>query len=156
VQSHPEKDLAERLRRLEDREAIAELMSRYAEAVRLGSAEAMADCFSEDASIEYGADVKRGKRELLGYFSQQLESLAEDRLASTPLIGNLTIDLDGDAARCESTVLAIHARRPEGRGVVVVRGTRNDDDVVRTDEGWRIRSRVHSTLWQFEAATPPG
>jgi hypothetical protein len=116
----------------------------------------MADCFSDDAAIEYGPDVRRGKREILRYFAQQLESLAQDRLASTPLVANLAIDLDGDAARCESTVLAIHARRPEGRDVVVVRGTRNHDDVVRTDEGWRIRSRVHSTLWQFEATTPAG
>ena len=149
-------DVSGRLRRLEDRNEIAELMYRYAEGVRAGSAEAMAACFSDDASIDYGQDVRRGRLEILGYFSQQLESLAHDRLASTPVVGNLTIDLDGDGARCESTVLAIHALRREGRDIVIVRGTRNDDDVVRTDEGWRIRRRVHSTLGEFEVATPEG
>src|SRR5262245_1772800 len=122
-------DVSVRLRRLEDRNEIAEVMHRYAEGVRAGSAEAMAACFSDDASIEYGKDVARGGVEILAYFSRQLESLAVDRIASTPLVGNLTIELDGDRARCASTVLAIHARRREGREVVLVRGTRNDDDL---------------------------
>src|SRR5262245_20903255 len=159
MQPDPAEDVSARVRRLEDRSEITELMHRYAEGVRTGSAEAMAACFSDDASIDYGeGGVVSGSREIGAYFARQLESRAlpslDERLASTPVVSNLTIELDGDSARCGSTVLAVHAGLRGGRECVLVRGTRNDDDVVRTSDGWRIRRRVHSTLWQFEVATP--
>jgi len=132
-------------------------MHRYADGVRRGSAEAMAACFSDDASIEYGhGGTWHGREQILDYFSRALDRAArdtplslDDRRASTPVVSNLRIELDGDAARCESTVLAIHAGSSGEGESVVVRGTRNVDDVVRTTAGWRIRRRVHSTDWQF-------
>jgi hypothetical protein len=46
-------------------------------------------------------------------------------LASTPLTGNIQIELQEDTARCESMTLAIHAGYLAGKGPMVVRGTRN-------------------------------
>jgi hypothetical protein len=154
-------ELGARLRRLEDRAEIADLMNRYAEAVRLGSAATMSECFSDDASIDYGeGSLVCGREQILGYFAAMLAAAApaalDERLASTPFVSNVAIELDGDDARCESTVLAIHAGLRGGRGVVVVRGTRNDDALVRTSAGWRIRHRVHSTAWQFEVPGTTG
>jgi ketosteroid isomerase-like protein len=149
-------ELAARLRRLEDRSEIADLMSRYAEGVRLGSAEEMAACFTDDAAIEYGSGaVERGRDQIAAYFAAMLEPAAsplafDERLASSPLVSNVVVELDGDSAHCGSTVLALHAGARDGRAFVVARGTRNEDELVRTAAGWRIRRRVHTSSWQFE------
>jgi len=151
-------ELAARLRRLEDRNEIVDLMSRYAEGVRLGAADAMAACFTDDAAIEYGAGVvMRGRDKIAAWFASMLEPATRDsplefdeRLASTPVVSNVLIQVEGDTARCGSTVLAIHAGARDGRSSVVTRGTRNEDELVRTVAGWRIRRRVHTTVWQSE------
>ena len=38
---------------------------------------------------------------------------------------------------------------------MIVRGTRNVDDLVRTVVGWRIRHRVHATVWSFQIPGTP-
>ena len=149
---------AERLRELEDRAEIADLVNRYGEAVRQGSAELIVSCFSADASIDYGdGQVIVGRRDILRYFTENLEATGSEsvvaldqRLAATPVKTNVLISVDGDEARCESMCLAIHAGLREGECSIVVRGTCNIDDLVRTPEGWKIRRREHPAIWKFE------
>ena len=151
-------EIVNRLRNLEDRSAIVELVNRYADGVRLGDAELITSCFSDDASIDYGhGRVMQGRQRISAYFSELLGPTSEEaplafdlRLASTPVVSNVEIELEGDAAHCESACLAIHAGRRHERDFVVVRGTRNVDELVRTADGWKIRRRVHSSAWSFE------
>ena len=46
--------------------------------------------------------------------------------------------------------LSSHVGYKQGEGKVIVRGTRNIDELVRTVSGWRIRRRVHPAVWAFE------
>jgi hypothetical protein len=76
----------------------------------------------------------------------------DKRLVSTPVITNVAIELDGDAASASSYALAIHGG-PRGEDkLVLVRGTRNIDQLTRTSQGWKIRHRIHELVWSFETA----
>jgi uncharacterized protein (TIGR02246 family) len=164
-------DDAARLCELEDRAAIAAVVNRYGDGVRLDDAAIVASCFADDAVIviDHGPpDVLRGRDEILRFYERKRESAAgraaatfDEFVASTPFISNVTIELDGDAAHCESMCLVIKAGVRDGAGTIVVRGTRNVDDFVRTPAGWKIARRSHPAIWSFEVpgtllVDPPG
>jgi ketosteroid isomerase-like protein len=149
---------AVRLRELEDRAEITELVNRYGDGVRLRDLDIIASCFAGDAAIDHGPGRSvQGIEAIRAYYgaSSSAEGTRgvlnlDERLASTPVMSNVVIQLDGDRAHCESMCLAIHAGVRDGEGAIVVRGTRNVDDLVRTPEGWRITRRAHPALWAFE------
>jgi hypothetical protein len=58
------------------------------------------------------------------------------------------IAVDGDNATADTLVTAVLV---PADGPVSVRGLRYRDDLVRTADGWRIRLRRHSVLWQYDA-----
>jgi hypothetical protein len=64
-------------------------------------------------------------------------------------LSNQVVTVAGDAATADSLVTA-HLVGAEGK--VMVRGLRYLDDLVRTDEGWRIERRQHFVLWQYDAS----
>jgi ketosteroid isomerase-like protein len=151
-------DDAVRLRELEDRAEINDIVNRYGNGVRVGDVEQIVSCFADDAVVDHGhGETVEGREALLAYFGDSTRSAAaqsvltlDQKVASTPVMSNVLIDLDGDTAHCESMCLAIHAGYKHGEGKVIVRGTRNVDDLVRTATGWRIRRRVHPAVWAFE------
>ena len=59
-----------------------------------------------------------------------------------------TITIDGDAATADTLVTAVLVLAD---GPVAVRGLRYRDDLIRTEDGWRISLRRHSVLWQYDA-----
>jgi hypothetical protein len=67
------------------------------------------------------------------------------------VVGTQAIDLDGDGARAETYCVAHHVRR-DGRRLAV--GVRYVDALVRTADGWRIRSRVARTEWTRDDPFP--
>jgi ketosteroid isomerase-like protein len=152
------RDDARRLQELEDRAEITDIVSRYGNGVRLHDAEIVASCFADDAVLDHGAgQVIEGHEALLAYFADTSTSAAsksvmtfDERIGSTPVMSNVLIDLDGDSAHCESMCLAIHVGTKDGAGKVIVRGTRNIDDLVRTSQGWKIKHRTHPGVWVFE------
>jgi ketosteroid isomerase-like protein len=156
-------DAAARLQELEDRAEITDLVNRYGNGIRLGDAEQIVSCFADDAVVDHGhGQTVEGREALLAYFGHQTTSAAarsvltfDEKVASTPVMSNVLIDLDGDTAHCESMCLAIHTGYQDGQGKVIVRGTRNIDDLVRTADGWKIRRRVHPAVWAFEVPGTP-
>lgn len=60
---------------------------------------------------------------------------------------NQVITVEGDRAVADTLAVA-HIVVP-GRPVSV-RGLRYIDDLIRTDHGWRINSRQHLVLWQYD------
>jgi hypothetical protein len=136
---------------------IGDIVNRYADGVRLGDADMILSCFSDDASADYGHVTLNGSDEIRAYFSQlairpaTTSTPSVQRVASTPVMTNVVIELHGDTAHSESMCLAIHAGYREGEGTVTVRGTRNIDDLVRTAAGWRISRREHVVVWSFDA-----
>ncbi|HWE68824.1 MAG TPA: nuclear transport factor 2 family protein [Acidimicrobiales bacterium] len=157
------KDDTARLRELEDRAEITDIVSRYGDGVRRGDAASIAACFADDASLDHGhGQSVEGIEAIRQYFGAVKDSAAskavmnfDEKAASTPVMSNVLIDLDGDTAHCESMCLAIHAGFRDGEGSIIVRGTRNIDDLVRTPEGWKIRKRLHPAVWSFEVPGTP-
>ena len=58
------------------------------------------------------------------------------------------ITIDGDTATADTLVTAVLVL---AYGPVAVRGLRYRDDLMRTEDGWRISLRRHSVLWQYDA-----
>lgn len=77
-------------------------------------------------------------------FVETLKAVFANLSATQHLIGNVSIQVDGDTGRCSSYVHATHVGN-DGRRFVSA--GRYDDDVVRTDEGWRISARQFRRHW---------
>ena len=149
---------------LVDRAEINDLVNRYGEGVRTRDIDLLASCFSDEAVLEYGHATVVGMADIRAFFAGGSAAAPgasgpvlalDERVASTPVMSNVMIELDGDEAHCESMCLAIHCGFVGGAGSVIVRGTRNVDDLVRTGAGWRICRRVHATVWSFEVPGTP-
>ena len=150
---------------LSDRAEINDLINRYGEGVRLRDIDMLASCFSDDAVLDYGPTEVAGAEAIRAFFSSGSSGATsesdrpvhalDERVASTPVMSNVMVELHGDEAHCESMCLAIHAGFAAGAGSVVIRGTRNIDDLVRTVSGWRIRRRVHATVWSLQIPGTP-
>jgi ketosteroid isomerase-like protein len=147
-----------RLRELEDRAEITDIVNRYGQGVRTGDVDLLCSLFTADAVIDHGhGTVVEGAEAIRAHFGGAAKSAVgrsvltfDQRIASTPIMTNTLVTIDGDIAHCESMCLAIHAGMRDEQAMVMVRGTRNVDDLVRTRAGWRIRRRVHPALWKFE------
>jgi hypothetical protein len=67
-------------------------------------------------------------------------------------VASQQITLDGGLAHADTFVVAhLVEGAVAGPGAILVRGLRYTDDLVRTEEGWRIAHRRHHSLWQYEA-----
>jgi hypothetical protein len=146
-------------RELADRFEITDVINRYAVGVKTGDSKLLASLFSDDAHLDYGFAQVDGSEDIEKYFAGTLASAEAGRnvvaldhkVVSTPMMSNVLIDLHGDSAHVESMCLAIHAGTRDDTDMVIVRGTQNVDDFVRTDDGWKIRRRQHLHLWTYEA-----
>ncbi len=155
------------LQELSDRAEINDLLIAYATGVATHDAELLVALFTADAVLDYyGHEPIVGSEQIRLLFSgglahqprpEHASGPIDARLVSTPVVTNVAIDLRGDRAHAESYALAIHAGPRGDRRLVLVRGTRNSDELVRTADGWRIAKRVHELKWSFETpgAYPP-
>jgi hypothetical protein len=128
---------------------VVALLHRYALACDERDFDSLRACFTPDARAEYsGVRLPAGVEHIL----EHLQGLARVPL-SQHVVGTVTVDVTGDRARATSYATA-HLVRPAGEGHEVVhRGLRYDDDLVLTDEGWRISERVHRVLWSTAEPT---
>lgn len=135
-----ESELLERIRRLEDRAEITQLVHEYCRVFDEGNHDAMADLFGEDALIDYGPDLGgeiTGREEIRTW----LRGIYGFKRTSHHL-SNVQVwfdEADPDHARGVCYVLAWHewpSERPNG----VLYG-RYEDEYRRTTEGWRIAVR---------------
>ncbi len=125
---------------LVDRDAIRDVLLRYARGVDRRDIELVASCFTPDAGYE--GSLARGTI---------VDALAALRVAferytrTLHFLGNQVIELDGETARSETYCLAHHVLPDGGLRVVAVRYL---DELSRDDRGWRIRRRVAQREWE--------
>jgi SnoaL-like domain len=125
-----------------DRDAILELLARYARALDLRDWAALRECFTPDATAEYsGVVLEPGTDAIVRHLSQLGATQA-----SSHLVGNVTVELDGDEARVSSQAL-VHLVHEGG---VRVRGVFYSDRAVRAGGGWRLKERRHRAGWSVE------
>lgn len=130
------------LQELLDREAVRDVLRRYAHAVDRRDIETIASLFTEDAA--YRGSLGEGN------FRTALEQLRErmSRYRSTMhLLGNQLIQVSGDTASAETYAVAYHRPREDDRSLLSV-GVRYCDDLVRQQGAWKIRRRVVHLEWQ--------
>ena len=111
----------------EDRDEILQLLYRYNHAIDNGDAEGWADTFTADAVFDAGGNLMSGREDLVAF--------ASSVHGSRHVVANPVIDIAGDTATVRAYILL---SRGEPLSVV---GT-YEDDVVRTDDGWRFAKRV--------------
>ena len=151
-----------RLRELEDRVEIEEVVNRYGTGIRENDPELIASCFTDDAIFNQGEGRSlNGREAIIRFYLNKASSSVSPAstftswTSSTPFISNVVVELEGDTAHCRSMCLAIHAGFRDEEGAVIVRGTENIDKFVRTASGWKISERTHSVMWGFEEAGTP-
>lgn len=120
-----------RLRTIEDKLALGELVSGYAYAVGQGDGEGIADLFCEDGAFVAPSREVRGCENLRRFFA----SIAT-RGTTVPSVTNCVFEISGDHAKGTSTLIVLSALATRE----LLCGFYNDD-CVRVDGRWRFHSR---------------
>ena len=134
-------DLATRVESLEDREALRDLMARYAYLIDTGQAEEWVDCFTPSGRFEVhrpGGDttVLEGRDQLLAFASSRPPA----PIPGKHFTSQVTVTVDGDFAtgECYFAILS----DVDGDPSLVFYG-RYHDEFARGDDGrWRFSSRL--------------
>lgn len=139
---------ARQLRELLDHHAIEKVLKRYARALDEKNYDALDDCFTPEAHIDYTcAGGPQGPySQIKPWLAQVLEPLPEMQHFTT----NVELAIDGDAATGTSYTLNVngmHDAAGELRHMIV--GAQYIDRFVRTPHGWRIEYRREQRLATF-------
>jgi 3-phenylpropionate/cinnamic acid dioxygenase small subunit len=135
----PGADPDSQLRRLADREEIAELLFEYCYSCDRNDAEGVAACFTEDCVAEYGTGPEFPSVGAAARGEQAARDLALFE-ATSHLLSNVSIEFEGaDRARTRSVVQAWHRPRDGGSGWML--HAQYHDVVTRTEAGWQIAER---------------
>lgn len=140
-----------------DETLIRRLIDRYLWATDAQDRERWRTCFADDVEFTIlaepdgtGGTLHSGIDAVMGAFRAVETFDSSQHVLSNAVVA---VGADGDTAAADSFVVAFVL---EGENMSV-RGLRYRDALVRGDDGWRIRRRTHSLLWQFNArSSPPG
>jgi 3-phenylpropionate/cinnamic acid dioxygenase small subunit len=127
-----------------DKQAITETCYRYGIALDSRDWAKLRTCFTEDAKAIY-----RGLEPCQNYqdIEDRCRAVLEPLTASQHLIGNVTVELEGDEAACVSYLQAQHVKAGTPGGDNYIIAGRYDDRLVRTADGWRMSERRLEILW---------
>ena len=134
---------------VDERDAIARLLVRYARSIDDGDVATAGLCFAEDAQAEYGGrSLEPGRAGIVDYLRARTAALR----ASTHFMGNMSIDVEGAGAHAVTDGVAFLVFRPAAgdAAVIRVRGLRYDDVLTRGADGWQITRRTHQARWMFD------
>jgi 3-phenylpropionate/cinnamic acid dioxygenase small subunit len=138
---------------LVDRLAIQDLVVKYAWAIDEKDWDALDTVFLPDAWLDYSSNPGGAS----GHYPE-IRAWLEKSLAPFPvtqhLVTNIDVSVDGDRATSRTMVYnPMGAATREGPLHYFFLGGRYDDELVRTDAGWRIAKRVETLLW-FNGTLP--
>jgi hypothetical protein len=132
------------LRALLDERAIREVLVRYCRGVDRCDEALLRSVYHPDATDEHGPFRGSGDE----FASFVVTTLRQHFDATMHVVGNVAIELDGDAAGVESGVVAYHAGEAPGGGRhLVTVGGRYLDRFERRDGEWKIARRVVVIDW---------
>ena len=129
--------------RLSDELEIAALLNKYARAVDTKDWELYRTVFTDDAHIDYSADVFAGSLdEAIGFFSGDFSALVS---MSMHYITNVETDVDGDTARVRA--MFYNPTQIKGLTELSMFGGYYHHELVRTSDGWRSRHLREEMIW---------
>lgn len=130
-------------RELADREAIRDLLYRYARGVDRIDAELLHSVYWDDA-VDNHSSFNGNAHEFVDWMAPRLKTLEQ----SSHYIINILIEIHGDVAAVESSFYAYHRRGDAQRGPHdYVIGGRYVDRMEKRDGEWRIAYR--KVLWDW-------
>jgi ketosteroid isomerase-like protein len=139
-----EVDLSE-LMPLVEKERIRELFARWSRAADRADDGGIADCYLEESVDSHGQFLGTGKE-----FAERPLRHSNANIATTHVLGQSVIDLDGDQAHCETYFLCPEVKEIDG-DLVYVQVVGRYLDVVRKVSGrWLIESRRVVLDWASE------
>lgn len=138
--SPQEGPIESRLRRLEDRQELSDLIARYGPAVDDRDGAAIAELFAEDSVFDTVAGVMRGRDQVVAYYLERLSQFG----VSFHYPHTQTVEFDGDD-RAHGLVTA-HAEMASGNEAFWV-ALRYHDEYVREDGRWRFAVRRVQQLY---------
>lgn len=129
--------IEERLRRLEDLQAIHQLFVDYGEHLDTGNFDAYAELFADDGEVLLGPLGRaKGRAEIRDLMTR---TLGADVGSTFHVVSSPRVELDGDTAT--STVMwTVAALGDDGLARITMVG-HHIDDLVRTGKGWRFQRR---------------
>jgi hypothetical protein len=140
---------ADRLQELVDQQEIEQLMYRYATGIDTADYDLVTSVFTEDGEIDY---VSIGGPR--GRWNNELRDWSEVSLAAFPVrkhyLSNVVVTYTGDRTSATSVTYwrsPMGFQRADGSIHLFEPGGRYLDDLVRTDDGWRIARRVTAQDW---------
>ncbi len=132
------------IQRLDDYSAIRDLAVRYCSAVDRRDWDLLAEVFLPDATVRLPQSVVLGgSDEIVSRYRRGLSKFD----ATHHMVTNHEIAVDGDSARHSCLVHAQHVRHNAGGGPNYVIGGRYEDQLVRTQQGWRFKHRELVIDW---------
>ena len=132
-----------------DEAEIARLLYRYARAVDTKDWELYRSVFTDDAHIDYSADVFIGTLdEAVEFFRQSFSALVA---MSMHHITNIESDINGDTARVRA--MFYNPTQIKGIAELSMFGGYYHHDLVRTPDGWRSKRLREEMVW---TANRPG
>jgi hypothetical protein len=137
-------ELEQKLAALIDKDEIHGVLMRYCRGVDRAQGDLIADSFHPDGIDDHGYFKVAGNRAIADTI---IDRITTGSVASMHLVGNETIELDGDLAVVESYFLALlHEDREEGE-FTRIRCARYLDRMERRDGRWAIAYRVVVDEW---------
>jgi ketosteroid isomerase-like protein len=133
-------ELLERLRELEDRQALASLMNRYVAAVDAFDWEAWGACWAPDAIADFG---RSGALEGRDAIVEAARARQDGYEGMQHLIANAEFDVTGDSAEGYGNLL-FSAAKPRQAICGKYRW-----EFERTTDGWRITRAQLKRLWSL-------
>lgn len=149
MQTHTDPETERRLGDLADRGEIADLVARSLAAIDEGRFDDLRAIYTEDSSASAPGGQARGRDAIIAQVSRN--HTPERR--SQHLVGDVIVDLHGDAADVRANVFAGFAPAAPDAGsplappVEVTFGTVYRYQAVRTPDGWRLSQVEITPLW---------
>lgn len=130
---------------LTDREAINHVLDSYAAAIDDRDFGAVAAFFTADAHLDYTSSggPAATRDEVVEWLRTSLPAVT----LTQHLLTNRRIRVDGNTATARTELLNPLLFSSGDATELVLLGGRYEDRLVRTDAGWRITHRVHTTSW---------
>jgi uncharacterized protein (TIGR02246 family) len=134
--------LEQRVQRIEDREAIRDLILAYAVRLDARDFDAYVDLFAQDGVWQNGATIRRGREEIRAMLTDIYgeDPGADPADPSYRIVSNVEIELEGDRATARSRQLTI-MRGADGAPEPVLSGI-YEDRLVREGGVWKILHRT--------------
>lgn len=137
-----EQTLEQQMRALLDKQAITEVLHRYCRAIDRYDASLLASVYHEDAMDYHG--VYNGP---IAGFVEALRGKPGLYVATSHKVSNILIELDGDVARSETYLNAMHRRETADGLVDDFLHCRYLDRFERRNGEWRIAKRTVVYDW---------